>query len=43
MAFRAGESGVVGLKGPMVAVVSGGNVDPDQYRPYLEAPIPPRG
>ena len=43
MAFRAGESGVVGLKGPMVAVVSGGNVDPDQYRAYLEAPIPPRG
>ncbi|HEX7474186.1 MAG TPA: threonine/serine dehydratase [Candidatus Limnocylindrales bacterium] len=25
---------------PVVAVVSGGNVDPDLYRGYLEAPIP---
>jgi hypothetical protein len=23
-----------------VAVVSGGNVDPDAYRAYLEAPLP---
>ena len=27
-------------KGPIVAIVSGGNVDPDRYRSYLEAPIP---
>ena len=30
-----------GLDGPIVGVVSGGNVDPDRYRAYLEAPIPP--
>ena len=29
--------------GPIVAIVSGGNVDPGQYRDYLEAPIPPEG
>ena len=43
LAFRARESGVAGLVGPVVAVVSGGNVDPEQYRAYLEAPVPPRG
>ena len=26
---------------PVVAVVSGGNVDPERYRAFLEAPIPP--
>ena len=26
--------------GPVVAVISGGNVDPDRYLAYLEAPIP---
>jgi threonine dehydratase len=30
---RAGE-------GPIVAVVSGGNVDPERYRAFLEAPLP---
>jgi threonine dehydratase len=40
MAFRAREAGLVGLKGPIVAVVSGGNVDPELYRRLLEAPIP---
>ena len=26
--------------GPIVAVVSGGNVDPERYRAFLEAPLP---
>jgi threonine dehydratase len=43
MAFHAGELGLGGLDGPVVAVVSGGNVDPDDYVGYLEAPIPPLG
>jgi threonine dehydratase len=38
--FRATEAGLDGLEGPIVAVVSGGNVDPDRYRTYLEAPLP---
>jgi threonine dehydratase len=38
--FRAAEAGVAGLDGPIVAVVSGGNVDPDRYREFLEAPMP---
>jgi hypothetical protein len=42
MAFRADEAGVAGLVGPIVAVVSGGNVDPDRYLEYLAAPIPGR-
>jgi threonine dehydratase len=29
--------------GPVVAVVSGGNVDPDRYQALLESPIPPVG
>jgi threonine dehydratase len=40
MAFRAREAGLVGLKGPIVAVVSGGNVDPELYRRLLDTPIP---
>jgi threonine dehydratase len=40
IAFRAHEAGLDGLDGPVVAVVSGGNVDPDRYRAFLEAPIP---
>ena len=43
LAFRSREAGVAGLDGSVVAVVSGGNVDPDRYREYLAAPIPPRG
>ena len=43
LAFRSSEAGLDGLDGPVVAVVSGGNVDPDRYRAFLDAPIPPRG
>jgi len=39
--FHAAEAGLTGLGGPVVGVVSGGNVDPDRYLGYLEAPIPP--
>lgn len=39
-AFRAGETGLTTADGPVVALVSGGNVDPDRFRAYLEAPIP---
>jgi threo-3-hydroxy-L-aspartate ammonia-lyase len=38
--FRAREAGLDGLDGPVVAVVSGGNVDPERYRTFLEAPLP---
>jgi threonine dehydratase len=40
MAFHSAEAGLDGLAGPIVAVVSGGNVDPELYRRLLEAPIP---
>lgn len=40
IAFRAEELGLRDLDGPVVGVVSGGNVDPAQYRAYLEAPLP---
>ena len=40
LAFRAGELGLDPTVGPVVAVVSGGNVDPDRYRDYLAAPLP---
>lgn len=40
LAFRAGEAGLDDLDGPVVAVVSGGNVDPERYRAYLSAPLP---
>jgi threonine dehydratase len=40
MAFRSREAGLDGLDGPIVAVVSGGNVDPALYRRLLEAPLP---
>ncbi|HYO42992.1 MAG TPA: threonine/serine dehydratase [Candidatus Limnocylindrales bacterium] len=43
MRFRAREAGLVGLDGPIVGVVSGGNVDPDRFQAYLEAPVPPEG
>jgi threo-3-hydroxy-L-aspartate ammonia-lyase len=33
--FRAAEAGLAGLPGPIVAVVSGGNVDPVRYRALL--------
>jgi threonine dehydratase len=40
MAFRSFEAGLAEVDGPVVAVVSGGNVDPDRYRDYLAAPLP---
>ena len=43
MAFHAREAGLDPSDGPIVAVVSGGNVDPERYRDYLVAPIPPEG
>ena len=41
MRFHAAEAGLIGLDGPVVGVVSGGNVDPERYLEYLQAPIPP--
>ena len=41
MRFHAGEAGLTGLEGPIVGVVSGGNVDPERYLELLQAPIPP--
>jgi threonine dehydratase len=38
--FRAAEAGLAGATGPVVAVVSGGNVDPDRYRALLASPLP---
>jgi threonine dehydratase len=38
--FRAAEAGLDGMDGPVVAVISGGNVDPAQYRSLLETPLP---
>ncbi len=43
LAFRRTEAGLDGLDGSVVAVVSGGNVDPERYREYLAAPIPAEG
>jgi threonine dehydratase len=43
MRFHAREAGLAGLPGPVVGVVSGGNVDPDRYLGYLAAVIPPEG
>jgi threonine dehydratase len=38
--FHRTEAGLDGSTGPVVAIASGGNVDPELYRTYLEAPIP---
>lgn len=38
--FRAVEAGLDRLSGPVVAVVSGGNVDPGRYRELLASPVP---
>ena len=43
LAFHARELGLDRADGPVVAVVSGGNIDPDRYREFLQAPIPPEG
>lgn len=40
IAFRSRESGLDRATGPVVGIVSGGNVDPDAYRRYLETPLP---
>lgn len=40
MAFHGAELELPDLEGSVVAVVSGGNVDPERYREYLAAPIP---
>lgn len=40
LAFHPEEAGVGRSTGDVVAVVSGGNVDPERYREYLGAPIP---
>jgi threonine dehydratase len=38
--FQAQRASLAGLKGTVVAVVSGGNVDPERYRELLESPLP---
>ena len=38
--FRAREAGIADANGTVVAVVSGGNVDPERYRELLESPLP---
>lgn len=38
--FRLAETGLAGETGPVVAVVSGGNVDPERYRELLTSPLP---
>ncbi|MDF2734284.1 MAG: threonine dehydratase [Chloroflexota bacterium] len=40
IAFRGAELGLPALDGPVVGVISGGNVDLVQYRAYLAAPLP---
>jgi threonine dehydratase len=39
--FRPREAGLAGLQGTVVAIVSGGNVDPERYRELLNSPLPP--
>ena len=43
MSFHAGELGLDRTDGSVVAVVSGGNVDPARYHALLDAPIPAEG
>jgi threonine dehydratase len=43
MAFHSRVLGLDREAGSIVAVVSGGNVDPERYREYLAAPMPPEG
>jgi threonine dehydratase len=38
--FRAAAAGLAGLTGTVVAVISGGNVDPERYQRLLQSPIP---
>ncbi|HEV2005577.1 MAG TPA: threonine/serine dehydratase [Candidatus Limnocylindrales bacterium] len=41
--FHAAAAGIVGLEGTVVAVVSGGNVEPELYRTLLASPPPSDG
>jgi threonine dehydratase len=43
MAFHAGDLGLSELAGSVVAVISGGNVDPERYLELLRSPIPTDG
>ncbi len=43
MAFHGAELGLGELEGSVVAVISGGNVDPERYRELLGSPIPEEG
>ena len=43
MAFHSDELGLDALDGPVVGVVSGGNVEPDRFLAYLAAPRPRPG
>jgi threonine dehydratase len=38
--YHALEAGLADAAGPVVAVVSGGNVDPERYLSYLSTPLP---
>jgi threo-3-hydroxy-L-aspartate ammonia-lyase len=38
--WHARDGGIADLEGTVVAVVSGGNVDPERYRDLLESPVP---
>lgn len=38
--FRAVAAGINALEGTVVAIVSGGNVDPERYRALLASPLP---
>jgi len=39
--FHARDAGIAGLQGTVVAIVSGGNVDPERYRELLRSEVPP--
>jgi threonine dehydratase len=43
MAFHGAELGLAELAGSVVAVISGGNVDPERYLELLRSPIPAEG
>ena len=40
IAYHAADLGLAAFDGPVVGIVSGGNVDPEAYRRYLETPLP---
>ena len=40
LTYRAREAGLQGRAGPIVAVASGGNIEPDRYLEYLATPLP---